>query len=65
MEELQTKLNELIQLRESYMVNARNDEALNDEIRELQAQIILSKLKKNKKTALDFNNTIKAMLPKK
>lgn len=39
MEELQTKLDELIQLRESYMINARNDEALNDEIREMQKKI--------------------------
>jgi len=39
MEELQAKLNEKIQLRESYMINARNDESLNDEIRELQSQI--------------------------
>ena len=39
MKELQTKLNELIELRESYMINARNDEKLNDEIRELQKKI--------------------------
>lgn len=39
MEELQTKLDELIQLRESYMINARNDEKLNDEIRQLQNKI--------------------------
>ena len=39
MEELQTKLDELIQLRESYMINARNDEKLNDEIRQLQKKI--------------------------
>lgn len=39
MEELQTKLDELIQLRESYMINARNDESLNDKIRELQKKI--------------------------
>jgi len=39
MQELQTKLDELIQLRESYMINARNDESLNDEIRELQKKI--------------------------
>jgi len=39
MQELQDKLNELIQLRESYMINARNDESLNDEIRELQKKI--------------------------
>jgi len=39
MEELQSKLAELISLRESYMINARNDESLNDEIRELQSQI--------------------------
>lgn len=44
MEELQTKLNELIQLQESYLNIARNDEALNDEIRELQSKI--SQLKK-------------------
>ncbi|MFV5697756.1 hypothetical protein ACM55H_05250 [Flavobacterium sp. ZT3R17] len=39
MEELQSELDELIQLRESYMVNARNDESLNDKIRELQKKI--------------------------
>ncbi len=39
MKELQTKLNEKIQLRESYMINARNDESLNEEIRELQRKI--------------------------
>lgn len=39
MQELQTKLDELIQLRESYMINARNDESLNDEIRELQKKM--------------------------
>jgi len=39
MEELQSKLNELIALQESYCNIARNDESLNDEIRELQSQI--------------------------
>lgn len=39
MQELQAKLNELLQLQESYCNIARNDEALNDEIRELQKQI--------------------------
>jgi hypothetical protein len=39
MKELQNKLDELITLRESYMINARNDESLNDKIRSLQAQI--------------------------
>lgn len=39
MQELQTKLNELLKLQESYCNIARNDEALNDEIRELQKQI--------------------------
>jgi hypothetical protein len=39
MQELQSKLNELIQLQESYCNIARNDEALNDEIRELQKKI--------------------------
>ena len=39
MEELQTKLNQLIQLRESYLAIARNEESLNDEIRELQKKI--------------------------
>lgn len=39
MEELQTKLKELIELQESYCNIARNDEALNDEIIELQKKI--------------------------
>mgnify|MGYP000683366550 CR=1 FL=1 len=39
MQELQDKLNELIELQESYCNIARNDEALNDQIRELQKQI--------------------------
>jgi hypothetical protein len=39
MEELQAKLNELIEIQESYCNIARNDEALNDEIRELQRKI--------------------------
>lgn len=39
MQELQTKLNELLELQESYCMIARNDEALNDEIRELQKKI--------------------------
>jgi len=43
MEELQTKLDELLQLRESYLGCARNDESLNNEIRELQKK--LSELK--------------------
>lgn len=40
MEELQTELDEKIALRESYMINARNEELLNDEIRELQRIIM-------------------------
>jgi chaperonin cofactor prefoldin len=39
MQELQTKLNELLELQESYCNIARNDEALNDEIRELQKKL--------------------------
>lgn len=39
MQELQDKLKELIELQESYCNIARNDEALNDEIRELQKKI--------------------------
>lgn len=39
MQELQDKLNELIQLQESYCNIARNDEELNDQIRELQKKI--------------------------
>jgi hypothetical protein len=39
MEELQTKLNELLELQESYCKIARNEESLNDEIRALQLQI--------------------------
>lgn len=39
MEELQSELDEKIALRESYMINARNEESLNDEIRELQRKI--------------------------
>jgi hypothetical protein len=39
MKELQTKLNKLLELQESYCYIARNDEALNDEIRELQRKI--------------------------
>ena len=35
-EELQTKLTELINLRDYYLKIARNDEALNDEIRAIQ-----------------------------
>jgi len=35
-EELQTKLTELITLQEYYLKIARNDEALNDEIRAIQ-----------------------------
>ena len=39
MQELQDKLNKLLKIQESYCNIARNDEALNDEIRELQKQI--------------------------
>lgn len=39
MQELQTKLYELIQLQESYLSIARNEESLNDEIRSIQAKI--------------------------
>ena len=39
MQELQNKLNELLKLQESYCNIARKDEALNDEIRELQKKI--------------------------
>lgn len=39
MEELQLELDKKIALRESYMINARNEESLNDEIRELQRKI--------------------------
>lgn len=39
MEALQKKLEELINLRESYMGIGRNEESLNDEIRALQLQI--------------------------
>jgi hypothetical protein len=35
-EELQTKLSELINLRDYYLKIARNDEVLNDEIRAIQ-----------------------------
>jgi hypothetical protein len=40
MQELQAKLKELLEIQESYCNIARNDEALNDEIRELQKQIL-------------------------
>jgi len=39
MEELQSELDELISIRESWMINARNEESMNDKIRELQRQI--------------------------
>jgi len=39
MEELQSELDQKIALRESWMINARNDESMNDEIRELQRKI--------------------------
>lgn len=39
MEELQLKLDKLIAIRESWMINARNEEPMNDKIRDLQNQI--------------------------
>ena len=39
MEELQLELDKLIAIRESWMINARNEESMNDEIRELQRKI--------------------------
>lgn len=39
MQELQNKLNRFITLRESYLKRARNDERVNNKIRELQKKI--------------------------
>jgi len=39
MEELQTELDKKISIREGYLLIARNEESLNDEIRELQMKI--------------------------
>lgn len=39
MEELQSELDELIAIRESWMINARNEEPMNDKIRDIQKQI--------------------------
>jgi hypothetical protein len=45
MEELQNKLDKLICIRDEYLKIARNEESLNDEIRELQKIINQNKSK--------------------
>lgn len=39
MKELQDELDRLLEIREEYLKAARNDEELNDKIRELQSQL--------------------------